>query len=131
MDIKRVFSSISSYGVFLFGFTSIILGSALPAIEKSFGKGYQIAGVLLSLPTIAFMLSAIVVSTISNRAGPFKLLTMGIFFIAGSLVLLSIGRSFLLLLIGSMALSFGTGATETSIGIGVSGLKYRDRKSVV
>ncbi len=125
MDIKRVFSSISSYAFFLFGFTSIILGSALPAIEKSFGIDHQIAGILLSLPTIAFMFSAILVSTLSNRVGPFKLLTMGISFIAGSLVLLSIGRSFWLLLIGSMALSFGTGATETSIGIGVSGLKYR------
>ena len=125
MDTKRVFSTISSYAFFLFGFTSIILGSALPAIEKSFGIDHQIAGILLSLPTISFMLSAVVVSSLSNRVGPFKLLAMGTFFITSGLIVLALSRSFWLLLLGSLTLSFGTGTTETSIGIGVSGLKYR------
>ncbi|MBN2253112.1 MAG: MFS transporter [Kosmotogaceae bacterium] len=125
METKKAFSLISSYGFFLFGFTSIILGSALPAIERSFGIDHQIAGVLLSLPTLAFMASAFVVSALTNRLGPFKLLALGILSITGGLTVLSIGRSFGLLLIGSMAVSFGTGAMETSIGIGVSGMNYR------
>lgn len=125
MDTKKAFSLISSYGFFLFGFTSIILGSALPAIEKSFGIDHQVAGVLLSLPTLAFMFSAIVVSSLSNRFGPFKLLAAGILSIAAGLTVLSVGRSFWLLLVGSMAVSFGTGSMETSIGIAVSGLNYR------
>lgn len=125
METKKAFSIISSYGFFLFGFTSIILGSALPAIERSFGIDHQIAGVLLSLPTLAFMSSALVVSALTNRLGPFKLLALGIFSFTGGLTVLSIGRSFALLLIGSMAVSFGTGAMETSIGIGVSGMNYR------
>ncbi len=125
MDTKKAFSLISSCGFFLFGFTSIILGSALPAIEKSFGIDHQIAGVLLSLPTLAFMLSAVFVSALSNKFGPFKLLAGGIVIITGGLTVLSIGRSFWLLLLESMALSFGTGTMETSIGIGVSGMNYR------
>ncbi|HDP78230.1 MAG TPA: MFS transporter [Mesotoga infera] len=125
METKKAFSIISSYGFFLFGFTSIILGSALPAIERSFGIDHQIAGILLSLPTLAFMSSALVVSALTNRLGPFKLLAVGIFSFTGGLTVLSIGRSFGLLLIGSMAVSFGTGAMETSIGIGVSGMNYR------
>ncbi|HOP37695.1 MFS transporter [Mesotoga prima] len=125
MDTKKAFSLISSYGFFLFGFTSIILGSALPAIEKSFGLDHQMAGVLLSLPTLAFMASAIVVSSLSNRFGPFKLLAAGIVCIAAGLTVLSVGRSFWLLLVGSMTVSFGTGSMETSIGIAVSGLNYK------
>lgn len=131
MKTKRIFSSVSSYAFFLFGFTSIILGSALPAIEKNFGIDHQMAGVLLSLPTITFMLSAIVVSFLSNRLGAFKLLASSIYFIAAGLVVLSLGRSFWLLLLGSMTLSFGTGSTETAIGIGVSNLNYRKPAGVL
>lgn len=125
MNIKKQFSYLASGAFFAFGFTAMIMGSALPAIEASLGINHYLAGILLSVPSLGFAIGAFLVAFISPIIGPFKALFGGIVMLVVSLAGIVLSRSFVPLLISSICMSFSTGMLETSIGVAVSSMRYK------
>ncbi|MDI3524048.1 MULTISPECIES: sugar MFS transporter [unclassified Kosmotoga] len=131
MREKNLFTLAASGGFFSFGFTAIALGSVLPAIEIFFGIDHQMAGLLLSLPSIFFIIAAILSIKLTPRFGPFKMLMIAILTNTFGYLLIGLSPTFILLLIASFITTFGNSLIEVNAGVGVAALFKKRTGSVL
>lgn len=129
--LRKHFLLIGSGGFFVFGFSILIIGSALPAIEKSLGIDHQQAGLIFATSSIGFGSSAFINMIFSKKLGPFRSLSIGISIVALSLFIFVFSRTFFLLLIANALLNFGTGLIEVNAAIGVSVLKEKKNAGIL
>lgn len=125
MDERMKFGLVASSSFLAFGFWMLITGSALPAIVSEFNISYKDAGILLSLPTFGFIFGAILCMVFVQKTGPFKLLSFALISVSLSLAWISASRVFWMLVIASVVMSVGSGLIETTVGVGVSSIRYR------
>ncbi len=125
MDKRLKFGFVASSSFLVFGFSMVITGSALPAIVSVFSMTYSQAGLLLSLPTFGFIAGAFLCILLVSRTGPFRLLSVALLLVALSLAWISASRFFWMLVLASVAMSIGAGLIETTVGVGVSSVKYK------
>ena len=119
------FGLVASSSFLAFGFWMLITGSALPAIVSEFDISYTDAGILLSLPTFGFIFGAILCMTFVHKTGPFKLLSFALISVSLSLAWISASRVFWMLVLASVIMSVGSGLIETTVGVGVSSVRYK------
>lgn len=131
MREKSLFTLAASGGFFSFGFTAIALGSVLPAIEIFFDIDHQMAGLLLSLPSVFFIIAAILSIKLTPRFGPFKMLMVAILINTFGYLLIGLSPTFILLLIASFITTFGNSLIEINAGVGVAALFKKRTGSVL
>jgi len=108
---------------FAFGFSTLILSSALPAITHSFSLNYLEAGFLLASGVIGYVGGAVFCVFFADRLEIHWLPLLSSIFMSLGLFLMSLSSIYIFFIIANVIANFGTGIAEVAIGVIVAKVK--------
>lgn len=102
-------------GYFAFGYTSLVISSLLPLIEKDFSLLHSQIGIMLSVGSLAFLTTSLIIGYLLENFDTFKITIVGLLAITSSGVMFIISRGFLELLVAIILTNIGTATVEVSV----------------
>ena len=106
------------YGFFsflAFGFSIVLIGPVIPIIEKTYSVSHSYIGLALSLGSILFLLSSLLLGYLIERINAFILMRIAMFIFSLSILVFIVMNSFELFVIGYMLLNIGGAGIEIYI----------------
>ncbi len=119
----RVITNYMYSAFFAFGFSTLILSSALPAIARDFSLNHLEAGFLLASGVIGYIGGAIFCVFFADRLEIHKLSLLSSASMTIGLSLMTFSFSYISFIIANIFANFGTGIVEVAIGVIVSRIK--------
>ncbi|KAF2956859.1 MFS transporter [Marinitoga sp. 38H-ov] len=108
---------------FIFGFSLILNSTLIPIIEKAYSIDHSLVGLVLSLGSVAFLISSLLYGYLLEKMNAFYVIVSGVFVLLFGNLTMFFMNSYIMLIIGMFLINFGGGALEVSVPflIGVSG----------
>jgi len=114
-------------GYFTFGYTSLVISSLLPLIERNFSLLHSQVGIMLSVGSISFLITSLVIGYLLEKFDTFRITTGGLLAATFGGTMFIISRGFPELLIAITLTNIGAATVEVSVPF-VIGLNEEDGK---
>ena len=102
-------------GYFTFGYTSLVISSLLPLIERNFSLPHSKTGIMLSAGSIAFLITSLLIGYLLEKFDTFRITLTGLLTTTFGGIIFMISRGFPELVAAITLVNIGAATVEVSV----------------